>query len=154
LQHKESYHSSATFWSPSKFKRAHEHEAEKQQRDEAEAAAKFSKRELQAAAKLLREQEKEECRVVQEKAKEVWDQMKAEQIAAWVAWNEVNNTKKPSTTAQKGKRKALQAPSSSLKSKQPKGEAAAGALSSRAAPAALPKVTTRGCNIVIPPKYR
>jgi hypothetical protein len=71
LQHKESYHSSATFWLPSKFKRAREYEAEKQQQDEAEAAAKFSKRELQAAAKLLREQEKEECRVVQEKAEEV-----------------------------------------------------------------------------------
>jgi hypothetical protein len=61
---------------------------------------------------------------------------------------------KPSTTAQKGKRKALQAPSSSLKSKQPEGEAAASALFSHAAPAALPKVTTQSCNIVIPPKYR
>jgi hypothetical protein len=30
LQHKESYHSGATFWLPSKFKRAREHEAEKQ----------------------------------------------------------------------------------------------------------------------------
>jgi hypothetical protein len=154
LQHKESYHGGATFWPLSKFKRAREREAEKQQRDEAEAAAKSSKRELQAAAKLLREQEKEEHSVAQEKAKEVRDQMKAERVAACAARNKANNTKKLSTTAQKGKRKALRAPSSSLKSKRPKGEAAAGALSSNAAPAALPKVTTWGRNIVIPPKYR
>jgi hypothetical protein len=154
LQHEESYHGGATFWSPSKFERARERETEKQQRDEAEAAAKSSKRELQAAAKLLREQEKEERRVAREKAKEVRDQMKAEQVAARAARNKANNTRKLSTTALKGKRKALRAPSSSLKSKRPKGDAAAGASSSIAAPAAPPKVTTRGRNIVFPSKYR
>jgi hypothetical protein len=80
--------------------------------------------------------------------------MKAKQVAAQAARNEANNTKKPSTTAQTGKRKALQAPSSSLKSKRPKGKAAAGVSSSSAAPTALPKFTTQGCNIVILPKYR
>jgi hypothetical protein len=92
--------------------------------------------------------------VVQEKAKEVRDQMKAEQVAARAARNEANNTKKLSTTAQKGKSKALRAPSSSLKSKRPKSKAAAGASSSNAAPAALPKATTRGRNIFTLLKYR
>jgi hypothetical protein len=46
LQHEESYHGGTTFWLPSKFKRVREREAEKQQRDEAEAAAKLSKREF------------------------------------------------------------------------------------------------------------
>jgi hypothetical protein len=90
--------------------------------------------------------------VARKKAKEVRDQMKAEQVAARAARNKANNTKKPSTTVQRGKHKALRAPSSSLKSKRPKGKAAAGASFSSAALAALPKVTTQGRNIVIPPK--
>jgi hypothetical protein len=45
--------------------------------------------------------------VAREKAKEVRDQMKAEQVAAQAARNKANNTKKPSTTVQEGKRKVL-----------------------------------------------
>jgi hypothetical protein len=50
LQREEEYHGGVTFWSPSKFKQAHEHEAEKQYQEEQERLAKLNRKELQAAA--------------------------------------------------------------------------------------------------------
>ncbi|KAF1972568.1 hypothetical protein BU23DRAFT_467873, partial [Bimuria novae-zelandiae CBS 107.79] len=46
LQREEEYHSSATFWSPSKFERAREREAEKQHQEEQERLAKLNRKEL------------------------------------------------------------------------------------------------------------
>jgi hypothetical protein len=144
LQRKEEYHSGATFWSPSKFERACEHEVEKQHQEEQERLAKSNKKELQAAAKLLREQEKEERCVAIERAKEVQDQMKAKQVAAREARKAAQNTRQASTITQRGKRKALKAPLAERKPKQAKCGVAACPVSPEAAPAPLPKVNTRG----------
>jgi uncharacterized protein YndB with AHSA1/START domain len=154
LQREDLYHGGATFWSPRKIRQARAREAEKQQQEEAEAAAKATRKELQAAAKLLKEQQKEERRVERERLKEERDRERAGKLAARAARIAAQNTKKPSTTAQSGKRKALRAPPSNNKRPRRSGGAAAVPVSPEAALATPPKLNSRGRAIQLPRKYR
>jgi hypothetical protein len=154
LRRKESYHGGATFWSLRKMREARVCEVEKQQQEEAEIAVKANRKELQAAAKLLKEQEKKERRVAREEQKIVQERERAGKLAAHAARIKAQNTKKPSTNTQTGKRKASQGSPSNPKSKQAKSSAAAAAASSQAAPAPLPKGNTRGRKINLSAKYK
>ena len=92
--------------------------------------------------------------MARERAKEVRDQMKAEQVAARDARKAAQNTRQASTVTQRGKRKASKAPAVKRKLKQPKGGAAAHPSSQEAAPAPLPKVSSRGRAITLSQKLR
>jgi hypothetical protein len=82
-----------------------------------------------------------------ERLKEERERERAAQIAA-------QNIRKAIQNAPPTKRKAPRAPLSNPKLKRPKGAAAAVPASLEAAPAALPKVNSRGRNILVPAKYR
>jgi hypothetical protein len=154
LQRKDSYHGGATFWSPHKIHQARACELEKQQQEEAEIAARANRKELQAAAKLLKEQQKEERCVEREKLKEERKRERAGKLAAHNARIAAQNTKKLSTTAQSGKRKASRAPPSNNKRPRRSSGAAAVPTSPEAAPAAPPKVNSCGRTIRTPVRYR
>jgi hypothetical protein len=154
LQREDSYHSGATFWSPHKIRQARARELEKQQQEEAEIAARANRKELQAAAKLLKEQQKEERRVERERLKEERERERAGRLAARNARIAAQNTKKPTQNAPATKRKASQNAPLISKRQRRSGGAAARAASPEAAPAAPPKLTSRGRTIYFPRKYR
>jgi hypothetical protein len=79
--------------------------------------------------------------------------LKAEKAAQAEAKKAAQNTKKTLQTAQSGKHKASQASSPKGKRQKQSGGVAARLLFSEAAPAALPKVNSRGRAINLPSKY-
>jgi hypothetical protein len=153
LQQREEYHGGAVFWSPRKIREARAREVVKEQEEHKEQLAKANRKELRAAAKLLREKEAEERRVAREAAKVVRAREKADKEAARAAQTAAQNTKRASQTTQKGKRKALDPPVSKPKRQKCSGVSAAVAASLEAAPAASPKVNSRGRIIKLPHKY-
>ncbi|KAF1952888.1 hypothetical protein CC80DRAFT_368901, partial [Byssothecium circinans] len=154
LQQREEYHGGAVFWSPRKIREARARETVKQREEHEEQLAKANRKELAAAAKLYREQQAQERRVAREAAKVVREREKAEKEAARAARIEAQNTKRASQTAQKGKRKTSGPPPSKHKRQRRSGGSAAVAASPEAAPAAPPKVNSRGRTINLPRKYK
>jgi uncharacterized protein YndB with AHSA1/START domain len=154
LQREDSYHGGATFWSPHKIRQARARELEKQQQEEAEIAARASRKELQAAAKLLKEQQKEERRVEQERLKKEREHERAGKLAARNARIAAQNTTKAIQNAPPTKRKASQAAPSKSKRLRRSGDRAAVAASPEAAPAAPPKLSSRGRAIMPSQKLR
>jgi hypothetical protein len=92
--------------------------------------------------------------VAREEAKVVRKKGQVEKAAQIAAKKAANNTKKLLPAAQTNKRKASQAFSPKHKRQKRSGGVAAHAESLEAAPAAPPKVNSRGRTTTVPSKYR
>ncbi|KAF2831088.1 hypothetical protein CC86DRAFT_378003 [Ophiobolus disseminans] len=144
LQQREEYHSGAMFWLPQKVREAHACEAVKEQEQHQEMLAKANRKELRLAAKLYKEQIAKEKHVAREEAK----------VADCAAKIKAQNTKKAAQTSQLGKRRASRPPLSAPKRQKHGGVSEGVAALPEAAPAAAPKVNSRGRHIKVPHKYR
>jgi hypothetical protein len=104
-------------------------------------------------AQLQRQVELEEKRVERQRLKEMRELERAEKAAERARKVEAQHQKKAIQQAQKRKRPALQAISSSNKRRKRAGAAHAGVQARDEPSAAPPKVTSRGRNIKLPSKY-
>ena len=105
-------------------------------------------------AQLQRQVELEEKRVERQRLKEMRELEQAEKAAERARKVEAQHQKKAIQQAQKRKRPALQAISSSNKRRKRAGAAHAGVQAGDEPSAAPPKVTLRGRTVNLPPKYR
>ncbi|KAF2820865.1 hypothetical protein CC86DRAFT_459456 [Ophiobolus disseminans] len=116
--------------------------------------AKANRKELKAAAQLYKDQIAEEKHVAREEAKVVREEVKAKKAADRAAKIKAQNTKKAAQKSQLGKRRASRLPSSAPKPQKRCDVSGGVAASPEAAPAAPPKVNSRGRHIKVPDKYR
>jgi hypothetical protein len=154
LQQRQEYWGSRQFWSPRSLRESRHRNAITQRLNDEDKLQKAETKKLKAAAALYNKKIAEEKRVAREEAKVVRDREKAEKAAAAAAKKAAQNTKKSLLTAQSGNRKALRASSPKPKRQRRAGGAAAFAASPEAAPAAPPKLNSRGRPINVPAKYR
>ncbi|KAF2820896.1 hypothetical protein CC86DRAFT_374169 [Ophiobolus disseminans] len=154
LQQREEHHSGAVFWSPRKIRETRAREAVKEQEQHQEKLAKANRKDLHAAAKMYKEKLAEERRVERERAKLLRDETKAQKAAERAAKIEAQNTKKSYPNNPYRQEESLKASPSAPKRQRRGGVSGCVAASPEAAPAAPPKVNSRGRHIKVPHKYR
>ncbi|KAK7178254.1 hypothetical protein PSPO01_15700 [Paraphaeosphaeria sporulosa] len=154
LQQRQEYHGGAVFWSPRKVREARVRQSVKEQEEKEQKLQKAETAELRKAAKLYKEKIADEKRVAREAAKVAREQERAEKAAERTREKEAREAAKALKSTQKDKRKAPPPSAQSNKRQKRVVDAVADEDDSRAASAALPKITRRGRNVKLPSKYQ
>jgi hypothetical protein len=153
LQQRQEYHGGAVHWSPRKLREARAREAVRERDEIEEKLQKARAKKQREEAQLQRQVELEEKRVERQRLKEIREKERAEKAAKRQRQKDERDRAKALQSSQKGKKRALQGVSSSIKRQKRDLNEPAGARPREEPSAAPPKLTSRGRNIKLPSKY-
>ncbi|KAH6234950.1 hypothetical protein HBI42_020280 [Parastagonospora nodorum] len=154
LQQREEYHGGAVHCAPRKLREARAREAIRERDEMEEKLEQARTKKQREEARLQRQVELEEKRVERQRLKETRELERTEKVAERARKGEAQHQKKAIQQAQKRKRPALQATSSSDKRQKRAGAAHAGVQAEDELSAAPAKVTSRGRHVSLPQRYR
>jgi hypothetical protein len=154
LQQRQEYHGGAVHCSPRKLREARAREAVRERDEMEEKLEKARAKKQREEARLQRQVKLEEKRVERQRPKEMRELERAEKAAERARKVEAQHQGKAIQQAQKRKRPALQAISSSDKRQKRTDAAHAGVQAEDELSGAPAKVTSRGRHISLPQKYR
>jgi hypothetical protein len=153
VQQRKEYWGGATFYSPQKIRKTQFCDTIKAHDKDTEELRKQTAKELRKSNSLLSKKLNKQRAEKAAKAKVDCKRFKAGKAAQAETKKAAQNTKKTLQTAQSGKREASRASSPKGKRQKQSGGVAACLSSPEAAPAAEPKVNSRGRAINLPSKY-
>ncbi|KAI2484808.1 DUF1682 multi-domain protein [Pyrenophora tritici-repentis] len=141
LQQRQEYHGGSVFWSPRKLREARAREAVRERDEIEEKLLKAHAKKQREEAQLQRQVELEQRRVERERLKEVREKERAEKAAERQRQKDERDRAKALQSSQKGKKRASQGASSSIKRQKRDLNEPAGAQPREEPLAAPPKFT-------------